>query len=259
MENIGFIGFGNMAQALAMGFNASEKGSSYRIFAYAPNQKKLKENCSRIGSVPCASLGELVSKCDTIFFACKPYQIEGVLGEIGKDLEGKQLVSVAAGWDYERFTGLLPETAKIQCIMPNTPVSVSEGVLLVAEENNWDENEREELLNLLGSVGRVVELPTRLMNAGMAVSGCGPAFVDMIIEALADGAVKNGIQRKQAYELVCQTLIGSAKLQLETGIHPGELKDNVCSPGGVTIKGVAVLEEEGVRSALIKAIDVCAK
>ena len=104
-----------------------------------------------------------------------------------------------------------------------------------------------------------LELPTRLMNAGMAVSGCGPAFVDMIIEALADGAVKNGIQRKQAYELVCQTLIGSAKLQLETGIHPGELKDNVCSPGGVTIKGVAVLEEEGIRSALIKAIDVCAK
>lgn len=259
MKNIGFIGFGNMAQALAIGFKASDEGFGYSTFAYAPNQSKLKNNCSRIGSVPCANLGELVSKCDTIFFACKPYQIEDVLGEIGQNLEGKQLVSVAAGWDYERFTAFLPETAKIQCIMPNTPVSVSEGVLLVAEENNWDKEERQELLDLLGAVGRVVELPTRLMNAGMAVSGCGPAFVDMIIEALADGAVKNGIQRKQAYELVCQTLIGSAKLQLETGMHPGELKDNVCSPGGVTIKGVSILEEEGLRSALIKAVDVCAK
>ena len=93
------------------------------------------------------------------------------------------------------------------------------------------------------------------MNAGMAISGCGPAFMDMIIEALADAAVKNGIGRAQAYELVCRTMIGSAALQLATGAHPGQLKDNVCSPGGTTIKGVASLEESGIRSALIKAVD----
>ena len=139
--------------------------------------------------------------------------------------------------------------------MPNTPVAVSEGVLLVAEENDWGEEERLWMLDLLGGVGRVVQLPTRLMDAGMAISGCGPAFVDMIIEAIADGGVKNGLQRKQAYELVCQTLIGSAKLQMETGKHPGQLKDEVCSPGGWTIKGVAALEKSGIRSAFIEAID----
>lgn len=255
MKKIGFIGMGNMAQALAAGFVASEKVKGEDICAYAPNQEKLAKNCQNLGIYPCSSLAEMAEKSDTIFIACKPYQVEEVVKGLGNILENKSMVSVAAGWDFHRYKAILPESTKIQCIMPNTPVSVSEGVLLVAEENNWDAAEKTELLSLLGSVGRVVELPTRLMDAGMAISGCGPAFIDMVIEALADGAVKNGIQRKQAYELVCQTMIGSAKLQLESGIHPGQLKDNVCSPGGLTIKGVASLEESGIRSAFIKAVD----
>ena len=101
----------------------------------------------------------------------------------------------------------------------------------------------------------VKELPSRLMDAAMAISGCGPAFMDMIIEALGDAGVKNGLQRKDAYELACFTMVGSARLKMETGLHPGELKDNVCSPAGSTIKGVASLEESGIRYAFIKAID----
>lgn len=255
MKKIGFIGMGNMAQALAAGFVASEKVNGEDIHAYAPNQEKLATNCQNLGICPCSSLAEMAEKSDTIFIACKPYQVEEVVKDLGNIIENKSMVSVAAGWDFNKYRAILPESTKIQCIMPNTPVSVSEGVLLVAEENNWDPAEKIELLSLLNSVGRVVELPTRLMDAGMAISGCGPAFIDMVIEALADGAVKNGIQRKQAYELVCQTMIGSAKLQLESGIHPGQLKDNVCSPGGLTIKGVASLEESGIRSAFIKAVD----
>ena len=255
MEKLGFIGMGNMAQALVKGFVTSGKVKGEDIYAYAPNQEKLNKNCEALGIVACTSLEETVDACDTVFMACKPYQIEGVIGQLGDRLCGKSILSVAASWDFDRFKGVLPEGVKVQCIMPNTPVAVSEGVLLVAEENDWEKDDRVALLDLLGSVGQVVELPTRLMDAGMAISGCGPAFVDMIIEALADGGVKNGLQRAQAYKLVSQTLLGSAKLQLETGKHPGQLKDEVCSPGGWTIKGVASLEKSGIRTAFIEAID----
>ena len=255
MKKLGFIGMGNMGKALAKGFISSGKINGEDIFAYAPNQEKLHENCKELGIVACANLKDVVCDGDIIVMACKPYQIDTVLAELGDYLCEKTILSVAASWDFDKYEKVLPSSTKVQCIMPNTPVAVSEGVLLVAEENSMDKYDREWILDLLGSCGRVVELPTRLMDAGMAISGCGPAFVDMIIEALADGGVKNGLQRKQAYELVCQTLIGSAKLQLESGKHPGQLKDEVCSPGGWTIKGVASLEKSGIRTAFNEAID----
>ena len=254
MKKIGFIGMGNMGQALAGGIAASGKVEGKNIYAYAPNQEKLARNCEKIGINSCSSLDEVAEQSDVIVIACKPYQIEGVIAELGDKLSKKSILSVAASWDFKKYSLYLPSGTRVQCIMPNTPVAVSEGVLLMEEENDWDEYDRKWLLELLGSFGRVVELPTRLMNAGMAISGCGPAFMDMIIEALADGGVKNGLQRAQAYELACQTMIGSAKLMLETGKHPGQLKDEVCSPGGWTIKGVASLEKSGIRTAAIDTI-----
>ena len=203
----------------------------------------------------CSSLKEVSQKSDMIFMACKPYQIEDVLKELGDELCGKAVVSVAAGWNYQRYRSALPADARIQFIMPNTPAAVGEGVFLAEEENDLMEEERNFLFELLTAVGMVKELPSRLMDAAMAISGCGPAFMDMIIEALGDAGVKNGLQRKDAYELACFTMIGSARLKMETGLHPGELKDNVCSPAGSTIKGVASLEESGIRYAFIKAID----
>lgn len=259
MKKIGFIGYGNMASALATGFVEAKKVERENLYAYAPNQEKLEKNTSALGINKVSSLKALVEAVDTVFVACKPYQIEDVLAELGKTVSGKQLVSVAAGWDYIRFRNILPEDTKIQCIMPNTPAQVRAGVLLVAKENDWEDDEREELLDLLSGVGKVVELETRLMDAGMAISGCGPAFMDMVIEALGDAGVKHGLKRKDAYELASQTMLGAAKLQLETGLHPGELKDNVCSPGGTTIKGVEALEEEGLRNAFIKAINAVLK
>ena len=252
---LGFIGMGNMAQALCGGFVSSGKISKDNVFAYAPTYEKLLKNADLFGFNPCKDIVEMVNKCDVLIMACKPYQIEGVLNVIKDSLKGKTLVSVAAGWTYDKYMEYLDSSVRVQFVMPNTPAMVGEGVLLFELKNSLAEDERIEIIDLFASTGKVIELPTNLMGIGGAVSGCGPAFVDMFIESYADAAVKYGIPRKTAYEMVSQTVLGSARLQLDTGIHPGVLKDNVCSPGGTTICGVAALEEEGFRSACVKSID----
>ncbi|MBQ9960710.1 MAG: pyrroline-5-carboxylate reductase [Firmicutes bacterium] len=255
MKKLGFVGMGNMAQAMAKGFIDSGIIKGKDVFAYAPNQEKLKANAEKIGFIPCASLDEVIEGADFIIAACKPYQIKDVFEPIKDKLAGKVLVSVAASWYFAEYKELLGERVRVQVIMPNTPVAVRRGVLVIEEENDLEPDERIELIKLLEAVGSVVELPRKLFGVGSSVSGCGPAFMDMVIEAMADGAVKNGIPRPEAYELICQMMIGSAELVMQSGLHPGQLKDNVCSPGGITIKGVAALEEGGIRSAFIKAID----
>lgn len=259
MERLGFIGFGNMGSALAAGFVKYGGFKAADIYAFAPDQHKLAANCKAAGINPCPSPDELVQKCDTIFLACKPYQIEGVIGQLGDLLDRKSIVSVAAGWDFNGLKALVPENARVQCVMPNTPVSVGKGIFLMAESNDWEKEERQALTDLFNKTGKTVVLADRLIDAGTAVSGCGPAFFDMVMEAMADGAVKKGIPRPQAYELASAAMAGCAALQLETGLHPGQLKDAVCSPGGTTIKGVASLEESGIRSAFIKAVDAVLK
>lgn len=251
---IGFIGMGNMAQALCAGFTSGPVDKK-DVFAYAPNQEKLKKNAEVYGFTPCGSLLELVKASEVVIMACKPYQIEAVLHDIKKEIAGKALVSVAAGWDFEKYSLLLGSDVRIQYVMPNTPAMVGEGVLLFEEKNSLDSEEREEIKKMFAATGVVVELPTKLMKAGMAVTGCGPAFVDLMMEAYGDAAVKYGIPRPLAYQMVSQMILGSAKLQLETGTHPGVLKDNVCSPGGTTIKGVVALEKANFRNACIESID----
>ncbi len=257
MNKIAFIGMGNMAQALASGFIKSKKIKATDIYAYAPNQEKLARNAKKLHFNPCASLKEAVEAADTVFLACKPYQIDEVLKTIGSALSGKTVISIALGWNFARLQGTLAlsKGARMQFIMPNTPAMVGEGVFLFEKSNSLDPSEREQLWNLFESLGLVEELPDNLMGIGGAVSGCGPAFADLFIEAYADAAVKYGIPRPTAYRLVSKMLEGTAKLQLETGEHPGVLKDNVCSPGGTTIRGVAALEEYGLRNACLKSID----
>ena len=252
---LGFIGMGNMAQAIAKGVIGNGRICANDVYAYAPNQDKLKANADRIGFVPESDISKMVEKSDVIVIACKPYQIEGVLEEVKDKLKGKTIVSVAAGWVFDTFHAILSDEVKIQCIMPNTPSMVGEGVLLFESKNSLDADTRSEIMDMFGSLGIVEELPTNLMGIGGAISGCGPAFMDMIIEAYADAAVKYGIARPLAYKLVSQTMLGSAKLQLESGAHPGALKDAVCSPNGTTICGVAALEKAGLRSACIESID----
>lgn len=252
---LGFIGMGNMATALCKGFIASGKIAGSDITAFAPNAEKLKKNAQAIGFTPCSSVQEVVEKSEVVIMACKPYQIEDVLSAVGSQLKGKALVSVAAGWPFDKYMEYLDESVRVQFVMPNTPAMVGEGVLLFENKNSLNDDERDEIMELFSATGTVVEMPSKLMGIGGAVTGCGPAFVDMFIEAYADAAVKYGIPRKDAYTLVSQTVLGSAKLQLETGEHPGVLKDNVCSPSGTTICGVTALEKAGFRNACIESIE----
>ncbi len=246
---------GNMAQALCSGFGKSGKIAKENMFAFAPNQQKLAANAQKFGFTPCATITELADSCDTIIMACKPYQIEDVLKQIKSNLKGKALVSVAAGWGFEKYQQFVDKSTRVQFVMPNTPAMVGEGVLLFEKSNSLRDDERNEIMDLFRSVGIVEELPDNLMGIGGAVTGCGPAFVDLFIEAYGDAAVKYGIPRATAYRLISQMVLGSAKLQLETGEHPGVLKDNVCSPAGTTICGVAQLEKAGLRAACIESIE----
>ncbi len=279
--NIGFIGMGNMAQALCEGFLKSGSLQKDEIFAYAPHREKLLANAERIGFTAVESLSALAGVSDMLFVACKPYQIEAVLTEMGSSLAGKALISIAAGWklaDYELLLAKLsasaaadqcpcidedettappplPDQVRIQTIMPNTPAMVQEGVFLIEEENTLTAEEHSFLLSLLNPLGLVHELPGHLLGIGATVTGCSPAFVDLFIEAYADAAVKYGIPRAEAYQLIAQAVLGAARLQLQTGEHPGVLKDKVCSPAGTTIRGIQALEEKGLRAACMASVD----
>lgn len=255
MEKIGFIGFGNMAIAIAGGFINSGSVDCKNLYAFAPNQEKLNKNTSSLGINPCSSVTALVDSCDTVIIACKPYQIKEVLSQVANNLKGKALISIAAGWTFKMFQNELDSSVRIQCIMPNTPAMIGEGVMLFEKDNSLNQDEHTKVVALFKTLGIVEELPTNLMGIGGAISGCGPAFMDLIMEAYGDAAVKYGISRDMAYRLVSQTMAGSARLQQKTNSHPGVLKDAVCSPNGTTIRGVDVLEKKGVRGACISCID----
>lgn len=254
MKKLGFIGMGNMGRAIAAGLVKGGAVAAADVRAYAPHWEKLREFCEPLGITACRSAAEAVEGADTVLVAVKPYVIEGALREMGDALAGKAVVSVALGYDCARLRPLLPQTARIQFVMPNTPALVGAGVLLFEQENTLYAAERAELMEKFAVLGTVAELPSHLMGIGGAISGCGPAFCAMVIEALADAGVKYGLPRATAYLLASQTLAGTGRMQLETGTHPGVLKDGVCSPGGTTIRGVEALERAGLRAAMFDAV-----
>ena len=254
MKKIGFIGMGNMAQAIADGFIKNGLRTKEELFAYAPNQEKLAANAARIGFVPCPSVEVVLEQCNTVIMACKPQQAVETAEKYRSQLRGKTLLSVAWGIDLAKYRAVLGDDTHIQYIMPNTPASVGEGVFLFEEENTLAPHISEEVRKLFSALGSVHVLPRKQMDIAGAISGCGLAFVDQMMEAFADAAVYYGLPRGISYELISEMLVGAAKLQLETKEHPAVLKDAVCSPGGITIKGVCALEQAGFRAACIDAI-----
>ncbi|MBQ8339001.1 MAG: pyrroline-5-carboxylate reductase [Clostridia bacterium] len=255
---LGFIGMGNMATALCRGFLSTGMPAT-EICAFDPDAERLAAMAAETGITALSSERAVAEACEIVLVACKPYHVEGALTAMGDALSRKALLSIALGWDYGKYRALLAEDVRVQFVMPNTPAMVGEGMFLFEETTSFTTGELHFAKELFAKIGVVETLPSHLMGIGGALSGCGPAFVDLLIEAFADAGVLYGMPRDKAMKLVSQTVKGSAKLQLETGLHPGVLKDMVCSPGGSTIRGVTALEKNGYRAACIAAIEAIMK
>lgn len=255
MSTFGFIGCGNMGSAVSMAVRKAVPGDNIFLANKTVSKaealaKKLKANVS--------SNEEIAEKCNYIFLGVKPQMMADMLKGISSELKARKdrfiLVTMAAALSIEDIRNMAGGDYPVIRIMPNTPVSVGEGVIMYSYDDKVTVEEIAEFTKALKAGGKLVELPERLIDAGSAVAGCGPAFAQMFIEALADGGVACGLPRKQAIELASQMLLGSAKLTLTSGKAPGELKDAVCSPGGTTIQGVRTLEERGFRGAAMDAV-----
>lgn len=250
----GFIGCGNMGGALASAAAKSlPKGS---LLLCDKSEEKLSSLCASL-SARAASLGELVKEADYIVLGVKPQGIRALFDEIRPLLQKKDrftLISMAAGVTLEA----LEKSAGLFCpiirMMPNTPASVGEAMILYTANQVTTDADIEGFLSAFSAAGRFDRIPEGLIDAGGALSGCGPAFVYLFAEALADGAVSCGLPRDKALLYASQTLRGAAEMLLQSGRHPGELKDAVCSPGGTTIEGVKALEDGAFRATVMSAV-----
>ena len=252
---IGVIGTGNMGLAL---MDAFCKDPENIIIAYNRGQEKLQAACGRTGAVPARSEQEAAKDCDLVLLAVKPIMMPEVLQKIAPVITDSQIiVSIAVGLTIESYAAVLGRDKKIVRAMPNTPAAVQAGMTAFYFGEHVTESDQKAVLDLFSLAGGTAVLPERLMNAVSALTGSSPAYVYMFIEAMADGGCYAGIPREQAYHLAAQAVLGAAKMVLETGKHPGVLKDEVCSPGGTTIRAVAELEKGGMRSSVIEAIKTC--
>lgn len=252
---VGFIGFGNMAQALAAGFVATGALEPVQIGACARDRTKLQRNTEPHGFRAFDDAAAVVAFADMVVVAVKPHQVEAVLAPVKGLLAGKVVVSVAAGLTFDRYEELLAPGTHHLSTIPNTPVAVGEGIVVCERRHSLSDAEWQAVQALFSHVGLVMPVDTALLGIAGTICGCSPAFVAMFFEALADAAVKHGIARADAYRMASQVAVGTGKLQLATGQHPAAMKDAVCSPGGTTIVGVAELERKRFRGAVIDAID----
>ena len=251
---LGFIGTGNMGGALAQ---AAAKSGAGMLLSNRTADKAVRL-AAELGCAAGTNL-EVAEGCKYIFIGVKPQMLQALLAELKAPLSARTdrpvLVSMAAGVTIRTIRETLGLPCPVVRIMPNLPVALGKGVVLISPDDTVTEDELTALEEALKPAGLLMRMPEDKLDAGSAVSGCGPAFVAMFIEALGDAAVKHGVARADAYRMAGQMIVGTGKLQLATGQHPGAMKDAVCSPGGTTIAGVAELERKGFRGAVIDAID----
>lgn len=256
---LGFIGCGNMATAILKGIIDKQIIAAKDVIVSDASSQAL-EKATEMEVMTTADNKEVVKEADVIILAIKPQYIGAVIEEIKESVsEDTLFISIVAGktiaWLEEKFE----KPIKLVRTMPNTPALVGEGMTGACKNERVTSEDMEVALNILRGFGLVEVVPESLIDVVVSVSGSSPAYVFMFIEAMADGAVADGMPREQAYRFAAQAVLGSAKLMLETGKHPGQLKDMVCSPAGTTIEAVRVLEEKGMRSAIIEAMKACVK
>ena len=256
MKRYGFIGTGNMGGALCTALCRTVDPRS--VLLTDRDAAKAEALAARLGA-SAVTQERLAAECDCIFLGVKPQVLPSVLASLRPQLSAREtlplLVSMAAGVPLRQIEEQLALPCPILRIMPNTPAAVGEGMLLLAPNAAVTEEQTASFCADMAAAGRCERLPEALIDAASAVSGCGPAYAYLFMEALADGAVKCGVPRAKAVRYAAQMLLGSASLTLESGHHPGALKDAVCSPGGSTIAGVAALEDRGFRGAAIAAVE----
>lgn len=257
-RKIGFIGAGNMASAIYGGILSGHLAEGSDLILYDINQEKLAQTVERIGCEAAASNEEVVQKADLVFLAIKPQFLAPVLEQIRPYVKKEQaFISIVAGWTIEKLKNGLGESARLLRVMPNTPLLVGHGMSCLSIEHDLTQDEFDYVHSIFSGMGRVEVLPEKQIAWFASIAGSGPAYVYMFIEAMADAGCKLGLARDLSYRLAAQTCIGSGHMVLETGQHPGALKDAVCSPGGSTIEAVYALEKGGFRAAVIDAIDAC--
>ena len=246
----GFIGCGNMGGAIARALR--KKTADIMISDPSP---LAFDTANELGC-ECVSNETLVNSCDRIFLAVKPQMMEKVLLPLQPLLAVRKplIITIAAGLSISKIESFIGVELPVIRIMPNTPVMVGKGMIQYCHNDLVTEEDIKSFLDDMCYAGRIDQIPESLIDAASALSGCGPAFMYMFVEALADGAVACGLPRAKAQEYAAATMAGAAQMLLETGKHPGELKDAVCSPGGSTIVGVKTLEENGFRSAAIECV-----
>ncbi len=256
---LGFISLGNMASAMIGGIIKKGAVTCQDIIGADKSQAGCEKAAASFGITACTDNLTVAKQADILVLAVKPIFLPEVLEEI-KDAvrEETVIVSIVAGKSIAYITEYLggKERKIIRC-MPNTPALVGEGCTGLCANGKVSKEEMTQVLELFRCFGVAEEVPERLMDVVVGVSGSSPAYVFMFIEAMADEAVAAGMPRNQAYAFAAQAVLGSAKMVLETGKHPGELKDMVCSPGGTTIEAVKVLERKGMRAAVMDAMEAC--
>lgn len=252
---LGFIGFGNMAQAIVQGLVTVGNIEPSDINVCAAHFEKCKNNAAKYGVRAYPSSKEVVQASDWIVLAVKPYQLQEVTKAIQEELSHKVVISIAAGFPYAKVDSLLKEGTHHLSTIPNTPVAIGEGIFVVESTHSLSNEEFAQFEDLFGKIGMIQLIDTEHLSIAGTIAGCAPAYTEMYLEALGDAGVKHGLKRDEAYTLAACMIKGTGALYLSTRQHPGQMKDAVCSPAGTTIKGVASLEKNAFRGIVIEAID----
>lgn len=257
-KKIAFIGGGNMGHAIMAGLVRKKKFALEDIFVYDVSAAVLEGLSSELGVNTAESAAEAAAKADIVLLAVKPQVLASAVAGL-KPGADRLVISIAAGITLSTLEELFGSNQRIVRVMPNTPALVGEGMAGICSNSAATEEDRQLALSLFSCLGRAELVTEHLMDSVVGLSGSGPAYVYMFIEALADGAVLEGMPRAQAYTFAAQTVLGSAKMVLESGKHPGELKDMVCSPAGTTIAAVRSLEESSFRASVMDAVIAAAE
>ncbi len=261
IRTVGIIGTGNMGSAILRGMVDASYIKPSQLTVFDVSKRKLKEIEEDIpGIIPGRDCRDVAERSDLIIIAVKPVYFQDVIDEIRPALRGKNILSIAAGWTADMLEKALQNSgAAYLRVMPNTPALVGEGMTAICDETTFSQEDFDYAKGIFDAIGKTRVLPERLFDGVIAISGSSPAYVYMMIEAMADAGVREGLPRTYAYEMAAQSVLGSALMVLSSGTHPAALKDAVCSPGGTTIEAVAELEKNGFRYAIEAAMHACAE